>query len=138
MAEFLVAARDLDTGYKKGDPIVVKPDGWVWGNAEGLPNFWQIAISGLPFALVQSLILPLWEPAIAGDEEFEAEEADRRILRHRRNFRVMWDEVPQSVLDQLETTGRLEIQKNQIRPFVRRLRYNRGQGLVEKTDVRVL
>ena len=94
MAEFLVAARDLDSGYKRGDPIAVKPDGWVWGRAETLPNFWQVAVSGVPASLAEPYIVELWELAIVGDPEWDSlDPPDRRIRRHRRKVRVMWDEI---------------------------------------------
>jgi len=138
VAELLVAAQDLPSGYKKGDLIVVKPDGWTWGLAEGLPTFWQVTVSGVPSSLIAPYVTPLWEPAFPGDPEYEeSDEEDRRILRHRRLTRIMWDEVPASWIAALETVGRLEIRKNQVRRYVRRLRYNRGQRQVEKTDLRV-
>lgn len=135
MAEFLIAAQDLPSGYKKGDPVTVQDDGWSWGTAEGLPQFWQIAVSGLPVSLVRQYVnTALWEPAIPGDPEYDApDEVDRRINRGRRPIRVMWDEVPASWITTLETTGRLEITAQQGRPYVRHLVYNRGQGQVEKT-----
>ncbi len=142
MAEILVAARDLDSGYKKGDPISVLPDGWGWGTLDTLPDFWQVAISGVPTALVRVHILPLFEPAIIGDPEFEAEDIpDRVIHRHRSRVRVMWDEIAADHPDwlvTLDTVGRIELRKNQVRPYVRKLRYNRGQGRVEKTDERII
>ncbi len=139
MAELLVAARDLDTGYKKGDPITVLPDGWSWGTLDTLPNNWQVVIAGLPTQIVLSMIAPLWELAIPGDPEFdlEADETDRRIVRGRRSFRVVWDEIPTAWLDLLDATGRLEVQLNEMQPFMRKLRYNRGQSRVELTNLRV-
>ena len=142
MAEILVAARDLDTGYKKGDPISVLPDGQEWGTLDTLPDFWQVAISGVPTALVRQHILPLFEPALAGDPEFDnADPEDRVIHRHRTRVRVMWDEIVTDHPDwltTLDTVGRIELRKNQVRPYIRKLRYNRGQGRVEKTDERII
>jgi hypothetical protein len=63
MAEMLVLAKepwnnDIDTSkmdaeeltsfsarFRKGDIIVVRPDGWKWGKEECLPNFVVIKIS---------------------------------------------------------------------------------------------
>jgi len=43
MAELLIKAREpwniTDTGSRKGDIIVVRPDGWKWGKCECLPGF---------------------------------------------------------------------------------------------------
>jgi hypothetical protein len=134
MAEILIAARDRPSGYKKGDPVIAKPDGWRWRRREGLPNFWQIAVSGLPVALVQAHIIPLWELAIIGDPEYESpDESDRRIQRHRMAVRVMWDEIPAAWTIALDTVGRLEITAAEGRPYIRKLRYNRGNSQVEKT-----
>jgi hypothetical protein len=138
MAEILFAAQDLPSGYLKGDPIAAQDDGWVWGSAETLPNFWQIAVSGLPVALVHAYVnTGLWELAIIGDPEYDApDEADRRIWRHRRPIRLMWDEIASDEpgwITTLEAVGRLEITAAQGRPYVRHLRYNRGQGQVEKS-----
>ena len=136
MAVFLVAARDLPSGYSKGDPVAVLPDDHVFGGSEGLPDFWQITVTGLPVSLVHAHVnTELWEPAIIGDDEYEApDEVDRRIRRHRRNFRVMWDEIPAQWLDALEATGRATVSAAQARPYVRRVRWNRGQRRVEKTS----
>ena len=139
MAEILVAARDLDTGYKKGDLITVLPDGWTWGTLDTIPNNWQIAMSGVPTSLVRPHVSPLFELALPGDEEFDApDEADRRIHRGRSKVRIMWDEVPHSWITDLDLTGRLELRGNQLAPFMRELRYNRSQGRVEATDRRII
>ena len=139
MAEFLVAARDLPSGYMRGDPIVVKDDDHVWGGEEGLPNFWQIRVKQVPASLVEPYIMPLEELAIIGDPEWDAPDMpDRKITRHRRGVRVMWDEVPQEWIDELDSTGRIELRKNQVRRYIRRLRWNRGQGKVEKTDQEII
>ncbi len=143
MVEILVAARDLDTGYTKGDLLTILPGGWVWGTKDTLPNNWQIAISGVPTALVLPLIQPLVEPMIILDPEWEdeADPEDRVIRRHRAMVRVMWDEIAIDHPDwmtTLDTVGRLELRKNQLRPYVRVLRWNRGQGKVEKTDTRIM
>lgn len=49
-AELLVQAKDslYETGAKKGDVIIVRPDGWVWGKEEGLPNYMVVKLKGVP------------------------------------------------------------------------------------------
>lgn len=55
MAEILIkaaAARQLDARkaarcYQVGDPVVVMPDGHVWGRAESLPDFWVLKLPGV-------------------------------------------------------------------------------------------
>ncbi len=142
MAEILVAARDLDTGYTKGDPVSTLPDSWEWGILDTLPNFWQIAMRSVPTVVIRAHILPLYEPAVVGDPEFDNDEAvDRVIHRHRTRVRVMWDEIAADHPDwltTLDTIGRIELKRLEIRPYIRKLRYNRGQGRVEKTDERII
>ena len=136
MAEFLIAAQDMPTGYKRGDPIAVKPDGWGWGRREGLPNFWVIAVAGVVVANAEPYVRELWEPAISGDPEFESPDVeDRRIQRHRRRMRIIWGEMPGAWITTIESTGRLELTKAQAKPYFRRLDYNRGTSqIVETTD----
>lgn len=49
-AELLVQAKDspFEKGAKKGDVIVVRPDGWGWGKEECLPNYVVIKLEGVP------------------------------------------------------------------------------------------
>lgn len=63
MAEFLVKAqeythpdpeKDRRGVHKKGDIIVVKPDGHEWGAAEGLPTFVLVKVPGLSVATVEN------------------------------------------------------------------------------------
>ena len=134
MAEFAVAAQDLGTGYSKGDIIDVLPNGAVWGTLDTLPNIWQVVVADVPFTLAKAYMEPLWEDAIIGDPEFDAPAPeDRRIFRHRRPIRVMWDEVPAAWITTLDTVGRIELTATEVRPFVRKLRWNRGQTKVETT-----
>lgn len=48
-AELLVQAQDskFETGAKKGDIIVVRPDGWEWGKEECLPNYIVVKLPGV-------------------------------------------------------------------------------------------
>ena len=87
MAEFLIQARDhwmenlsqaeidaLKPGAKItrdrriaiGDLVVIKPDGWVWGNEEKLPYYIVIKAPGVAVEDVNHLTGPLME---AGDPE---------------------------------------------------------------------
>ena len=36
-----------DARTQLGDIIVVRPDGWVWGSAEGLPDFVRVTVTGM-------------------------------------------------------------------------------------------
>ena len=93
MAEILVAARDLPSGYARGDPITVQSDGHPWGAGEGLPNFVVLLIPGSVIAN-RNLAAPLVEDAIAGDPEFDAPDVeDRVIVRGRAHIRFDLDAI---------------------------------------------
>jgi len=145
MAEILFAAKNLDTGYIKGDPISVMPDGTVWGNLDGPNNppnaggeFAVLQIPGMTVAKVQNHIGELWEDAIPGDPEFDAPDpADRRIRRHRRANRLIWDEVPAQKISNLLTFGIASATEAQVKAVYRKLAYNRTSGQVEETTTEV-
>jgi hypothetical protein len=48
-AELLIQAVDspFEDGAKKGDIIVVRPDGWVWGTSECLPQYVVVKMAGV-------------------------------------------------------------------------------------------
>lgn len=58
MAEFLIKARDpidlpdnkikRDNGWKRGDIVVVMPDGHEWGKEEREPKFVVLKVPGMP------------------------------------------------------------------------------------------
>ncbi len=135
MAQFAIAAQDLPTGYSKGDIISVIPNDALPGILDTLPNIWWVTVPDIPWVLARAHMIPLYEAAMPGDPEFDAvDPQDRRIMRHRRPIRLMWDEVPAGWITTLETTGAIELTVAQVRPFVRLLRWNRGQNGVEKTN----
>ena len=139
MAEFLIAAQNMPSGYKRGDPIVVKPDDWIWGRAEGLPNFWVVAVAGVLTGNAEPYVRELWEPAQSGDPEFDnPDPADRRIQRHRRRMRIIWGEMPAAWITSVEATGRLELTKAQAKPYFRRLDYNRGTSQIVETSEEII
>jgi len=45
--EFLIYARDYEKSYKKGDIVVVFPDGHKWGKEEGPPKFVIVKVPGM-------------------------------------------------------------------------------------------
>lgn len=49
MAELLIKAEEpwqiTDSGSRKGDIIVVRPDGWKWGREECLPRFVVVKVA---------------------------------------------------------------------------------------------
>ncbi len=72
MAEILVKAisvtnadsvKDRRGCYKRGDPVLVKPDGHEWGSSEGLPKFIKVKLPGTSVATVEQYTLP-WKRLI--------------------------------------------------------------------------
>ncbi len=137
MAEFLVAARDLDSGYRRGDPVTVQDDGWSWGAAETLPDFWVIKTPNITLPVARQAVCELWEPAQAGDPELLAPDVeDRQIRRGRRLMRLFTDELPQRTRRRLDRTGVISLELNEARAIARRLRYNRTSRRVEDSGIR--
>ena len=107
MAEFLVyAANRRDEladawQYAPGDPVIAKPDGWVWGAGESMrqwrnldpveqdqvprPPFVEVSVPGLSFAVADDLTLPAYLPTPPDDPDEE----------FRRAWRVRFDRLDQ-------------------------------------------
>ena len=119
MAEFLVAHRDLPSGYSRGDPITVQRNGHRWGAGEGLPNFVVVKVPELALDKARQMVGPLIDPAGPGDVEFDAADAeDRIIVRGRARERFDLDTID----------GTLTVA--QMRGVVRKLVYDRVTGQV--------
>lgn len=120
MAEFLVKAIDrthadptTDRGsYKRGDIVTAQPDGWPWGAEEHPATadprvFWLVKVPGLnpENARVQELMMV--------DEDAEG------VLWRRRLWRVVVDEIPATIKQQILTTGVVTVTLAQIRNYIR-------------------
>ena len=73
MAEILIKAvsavhadpvKDRAGCHKKGDPIIIRPDGWSWGSKETLPDFVIIKVPGLDPATIASY-MDSWRMAVS-------------------------------------------------------------------------
>lgn len=104
MAEILIKAvdathpdpvKDKRGCYKKGDPVVVMPNGHNWGNAECLPTFYVFRIPGLTVEEARQYIEPAY---ILGNPELGISE--------RRKFRFpFWDKIPVDVRDSIKASN---------------------------------
>ena len=131
MAEFHVIAQARN-GYEVGDPVSVHEDGADCGRAVTLPGWWRINVP-IDLVLAKSLLDLLWEPAQEGDPEFEAkDDADKRIRRHKRNVRVVFDLLPRPKQNDLMRDGVTTLSFGQARQAYRRLTYNRGADTVDE------
>lgn len=116
MAEFLVKARDavhsdstkdVRGSYKRGDIVVVMPDGHRWGVLEGLPNFVVVKIVGLDHERAQQFI------------ESESElDSGRQVTTRRRRWNIRWNDLPLGVRNSLRDTGEVSVTWAQVRNFV--------------------
>ncbi len=135
MAEFLVAARDLPSGYRRGDPVVAVANGHEWGREEGLPNFWLIKVPTLGLQVAFAAVKKLYEPAQEGDKEFTAADPeDRRIRRHRSKTRAVSSRLTPQQRELLATTGEVTLTANQARNAFRRLTYSRTTQELSEGD----
>ncbi len=123
MAELLVAAHDLPSGYIRGDIITVQDDNHVWGGGESAPDFTVVKVPGTPKQTFVEAMKPLRRVAGKRDPEFGAPDFEDRFVKlHRRRVRID--------LDGLSTSRNMSFAE--LRPHLRKLRYVRGR--VEVTD----
>jgi hypothetical protein len=103
MAEILVKAvdanladpeTDLKASWKRGMPVVVKPDSHEWGALERLPNFVVLKFPLVPAGNLEKYVLPY-------DENNEPV--------RRRVWQVRWADLPLAARILLTTTGVLVI-----------------------------
>ncbi len=63
-AELLIKAEDAwgtdEARSRKGDIIVVRPDGWIWGKEECLPRFIVVKLKGVKVEDIKHYEQPLW------------------------------------------------------------------------------
>lgn len=122
----LFAAVNLGS-YERGDPIIAKPDGWQWGAAEVIPpkdggKFARILISDLTAERANEIIGRYQRPAVDGDPELNAPDAeDRVVVLGRRVWWLRWAEVPNSVKNTLNNSGVYgPVTKSQVAQYIRR------------------
>ena len=118
MAEFLIKARsavhvdpdkDARGSYKRGDIVVVMPDGHMWGTSETLPDFVVVKVPGVDHERAQQLI----------ESEVEIDpETGERIPVRRRRWNIKVDDVPLAVRKALRNNGEVTVTWNQVRNFV--------------------
>lgn len=113
MAEFLIKA--VDAGninpekdracYRRGDIVVVMPDGHVWGRQEGLPKFYQVSIPGLSVELAKKVI----ESEMDAENKFVA----------RRKWGLLINNLPVLMQNKLQNEGRIEASIEQVKNYLK-------------------
>jgi hypothetical protein len=79
------ASRNARTQF--GDIIVVKPDGWGWGNEERLPNYIVVQLPGVSVDDVQQYVEGLWDRT----------DPDNPIMLKKRKYKVPSDVVQNQI-----------------------------------------
>lgn len=78
--------KDRRGSYKRGDPVVVMPDGHKWGREERLPHFWRIAVRGASVQVMRPFCQELYDGIWTPDK------GARALLRRR------WKLAPEMLL----------------------------------------
>jgi hypothetical protein len=102
MAEILIKAEDTDVAessknWRRGDPIVVMPDGHTWGKSECLPKFAVLKLPGLSVEEVKDLI----EPETDG-----VNDDGQPIVIRPRKWKIDLDNYPDTEKTDLRVIGR--------------------------------
>ena len=72
--------QSYDARTQLGDIVVIRPDGWVWGREEGLPNFVLVKIPDMTVEEAKQ-----YENSITEEYEIDGR-TQRRLLRFREYF----------------------------------------------------
>ena len=83
-AELLICAKSSihATGCQKGDVLIVRPNGHIWGTAETLPTYIQVSVPDMPYAEAKVYEEPLME-----DDGVDAEgNPKQKMLRLRKHY----------------------------------------------------
>lgn len=88
--EMLVCAKDspFDKGCKKGDILIVRPDGHKWGNEECLPNYIQVSVPDMTFEEAK-----IYEDNLMTDDGVDAEGNPKQKMLRLRKYNIDPNEV---------------------------------------------
>ena len=129
MAEILIKAvnanhidpiEDQRGCYKRGNPVVVFPDGHKWGKEEGLPKFFILKITDVSVNVAQEYIQPEYSRILTAD--------GTQVVLTRRLYKFLIDNVPSPIKNQILTTGRATASFAEIRSYIQ----NKTTGMTEK------
>lgn len=114
MAEFLIKAidathfnsvKDRAGCYKRGDVVVVMPDGHEWGKEERLPKFMVVKVPDLTVASAQKYT----------ESEINDTDLDNIITITRRKHSFLVDDAPSNIKDELNTNGEITVTWDEIK-----------------------
>lgn len=126
MAEFLIKARDpvdlpkdaekRSRCYRRGDVVVVMPDGHKWGKDEGLPKFVLVKIPGMPAEKARDYISSHYRDTGLLDSK------GRPVLKlvTRRKWKVLIDDAnfPTKVRNTLANTGSVTVSWEDVKSYI--------------------
>ena len=85
--------------YKRGYPVVVMPDGHIWGGDERLPKFVVIKVPGVSVDRILKYIQPELEDTPDANGEYH--------IYRRRLWVVRWAKLPTKAKNRLQKNGEL-------------------------------
>ncbi len=102
--------------YKRGDIVVVKPDGHEWGRLED-PSLHPDGVSGCGFVIVK---IPGVNPTPAKLEKWMGHVQDiDETMTKRRLWEVMTDDVPTAIRNKLRDDGVVTVTWTQLKNYIR-------------------
>lgn len=109
----LIRARSnpKETAYKAGDIVEVRPDGCNWGSKEGLPSFYRVQITDLPYDEKYNRILQRMDESYVGT--WPNGEPRYQLNRIRLN-KLDFESLPTVIKNRLKNTGMLQVTKAQV------------------------
>ena len=134
MCEILVKAidhvhpdpvKDRRGAYKRGDPVLVMPDGHEWGNEERLPRFIVLKIPGLSVEEGNKYTEPEFMDTIINPEvgDIDLIVTEKRMVT-RRLWNIHLDDLPPGIKIALEVGGMAKVPFSVIRGYV----FNKATG----------
>ncbi len=125
--------KDRTGCYKRGMPVTVQPDGHVWGLEESKQawlaagrlaadwpgHFVIVKIPGVSVAQVERVVDRQTEDD-TGVEQVDAGGTPKTFRRRR--WRVLVDNIPNAIKNQLLTNGEVTVTPVQVRKYVQRIR----------------
>lgn len=76
--------KDRQGCYKRGDPVLVMPDGHPWGREEQLPKFWRVRVPNVQRSLLETHCEGLYEDGLI----ITLYTTEALPLRQRRRFQL--------------------------------------------------
>lgn len=105
------------TGYNAGDVVEIRPDDCRWGNKEGLPSFYRIQITDMPYS---DRVQQFFQQQDQTDTGLYHPNGDRIFRFNRiRLLGISLADLPATARNRLQTDGILQVTKAQVRNFIK-------------------